>query len=175
MGGGDCRLCPHIHIHIIFCKKWSAGAIPSRRKEGFLRSQYLIGAGAPKPATERRAQEGWREKNGTQLSRQQAGSRVRQKCLRAVLAALGSLLAPLWAVLALPGGPREAPGGSGEGLREAISVLFWMVQREKLKKRSKTFYFNDFGKFLVRVLAVILAFFLLAWHASGKAGNIEKP
>ena len=29
--------------------------------------------------------------------------------------------------------------------------------------------------FLVRVLAVILAFFLLAWHASGKAGNIEKP
>ena len=67
--------------------------------------------------------------------------------LGAVLAALGPLLAPLWAVLALPGGPREAPGGSGEGLREAILVLFWMVQRQKLKKRPKTCYFNDFEVF----------------------------
>ena len=64
--------------------------------------------------------------------------------LGAVLAALGSLLAPLWAVVALPGGPRKAPGGSGEWLREAILVLFWMVQRQKLKKRPKTCYSNDF-------------------------------
>ena len=41
-----------------------------------------------------------------------------------VLAALGPLLAHLWAVLALPGGPREAPGGSGEELRETILVFF---------------------------------------------------
>ena len=90
------------------------------------------------------------------------------------MAALGPLLAPLWAVLALPGCPRKAPGGSGEGLREAILVLFGMVQRQKLKKRPKTCYFNNLESFLVRVLAVILAFFLLAWHASGKAGNINK-
>ena len=66
----------------------------------------------------------------------------------AVLAALGPLLAPLWAVLALPGGPREAPGGSGEGLREAMLVLLWMIQRQKLKKRPRTCYFNDCGKLL---------------------------
>ena len=60
--------------------------------------------------------------------------------LGAVLAALGPLLAPLWAVLALPGGPREAPGGSGEGLREAILVLFLMVQRQKLKDQQQIIF-----------------------------------
>ena len=58
-------------------------------------------------------------------------------------AALGASLGRLGPARRSPGGP----GGSGEGLREAISVLFWMVQREKLKKRPKTCYFNDFGKF----------------------------
>ena len=94
--------------------------------------------------------------------------------LGAVLAALGPLLAPLWAVLALPGGCREAPGGSGEGLREAILVLFLMVQRKKLKKAADKLYMFDFASFLDRVLALVFAFFLLAWHASGEAGNIDK-
>ena len=94
--------------------------------------------------------------------------------LGAVLAALGLLLAPLWAVLALPGGPRDAPGGFREGLREAILVLFWMVQRPKLKKRPKLAISMILEGFLVRIVALIFALFLLAWHASGEAANIEK-
>ena len=84
---------------------------------------------------------------GRQFGARWPGGPLRRRswaALWAVLAALGPLLAPLWAVLALPGGRREAPGGSGEGLREAILVLFWMVQRQKLKKLPKTSYFNDF-------------------------------
>ena len=44
--------------------------------------------------------------------------------LGSVLAALGPLFAPLWAVLVRPGGPREVLGGSREGLREATVAFF---------------------------------------------------
>ena len=84
---------------------------------------------------------------GRQFGARWPGRPLRKRswtALGAVLAALGPLLAPLWAVLALPRGPREAPGGSGEGLREALWELSWMVQRQKLKKQPKTSYFNFF-------------------------------
>ena len=41
------------------------------------------------------------------------------------------LLGRLWAILTRPGGPREASGGSGEGLREAMLVLFLVVMQKK--------------------------------------------
>ena len=47
-----------------------------------------------------------------------------ETALGSVLAALGLLLAPIWAVLVRPGGPLEIFGCSGEGLREAIVALF---------------------------------------------------
>ena len=74
------------------------------------------------------------------LGRQLAAKTALEALLGGSWGALGRLLAPLWAVLALPGGPRE---GSREGLREAFLALFWMVQRQKLKKRPTTCYFND--------------------------------
>ena len=80
--------------------------------------------------------------------------------LGAVLAALGPLLAPLWAVLALPGGPREAPGGAPGG---HFGVFFDGPAPEAEKSYPQ-----------VRVLALIFAFFLLAWHAPGQAANIDK-
>ena len=84
-----------------------------------------------------------------------------------------SLLASLWAVLALPGGPREAPGGSGEGLQEAMLVLLWMVQRQKQKGDQTNELFQRFRNF-VRVLGLMFAFFLLAWYAPDNAANIEQ-
>ena len=52
--------------------------------------------------------------------------------LEALLSSWGGL-GGSWAALGASLGPREAPGGSGEGLQEAILVLFLMVQRNKLK------------------------------------------
>ena len=46
------------------------------------------------------------------------------------------VLASLSAVLVLPGGPREDPEGSREWLGEVSLVLFLMVQRKKVNKRS---------------------------------------
>ena len=53
-----------------------------------------------------------------------AGRKRSWAALGVVLAALVALLAALWAVLTRPGVLREASGGSGEGLREAMLVLF---------------------------------------------------
>ena len=64
-----------------------------------------------------------------------------------VLAALGALLGALWAILTRPGGPREASGGSGEGLREAILVLFLVVMQKKPVKVQKSSCFIDVGCF----------------------------
>ena len=64
-----------------------------------------------------------------------------------VLAALGALLGVLWAILTRPGGPREASGGSGEGLREAILVIFLMVMQKKPVKVQKSSCFIDVGCF----------------------------
>ena len=46
------------------------------------------------------------------------------------------VLASLSAVLVLPGGPREHPGGSGEWLGEVNLFVFFMVQRKKVNERS---------------------------------------
>ena len=50
---------------------------------------------------------------------------------------LGGSWAALGASLGLSGGPRKAPGGSEEGLREAILQVFLVVRREKLEKQKQ--------------------------------------
>ena len=80
------------------------------------------------------------------------------------------LFGPSWPCQEVPGRPR----GSGEGPREAILELFWVVQRRKLKKRPKLVISMSVEGFLVRVLALMFAICLLAWHASGEAANSQK-
>ena len=59
-------------------------------------------------------------------------------------AALGTSLGRLWLYQEVPWRPRDAPGkGSGR----PISVLSWMVERQKLKKGPTCCYFNDICKF----------------------------
>ena len=64
--------------------------------------------------------------------------------LGSVLAALGPLLAPLWAVLVRPGGPREVLGGSGEGLREAIVAFFGGQAEEAAAEVGKSLKIASF-------------------------------
>ena len=66
-----------------------------------------------------------------------AGRKRSWAALGAVLAALGALFAALCPPRRSPGGLgrlREASGGSGEGLREFILVLSWMIRRQKARK-----------------------------------------
>ena len=60
---------------------------------------------------------------------------------------LGGASAALGAVLGRPGGSRKASGGSGEGLREAILVLFLVVMQKKPVKVQQSSCFIDVGCF----------------------------
>ena len=66
------------------------------------------------------------------------------------------LFGPSWPCQEVPGRPREAPGkGSGRPFR----CFFGMVQRQKLKKRTTTYDFNDFGKLFGQGFALMFALF----------------
>ena len=82
------------------------------------------------------------------------------------------LLGRSWRLFGPSWPSQEVPGGSGEGLWEAILVLFLMVRRQKLEKAEKKLFFR-FCSFLDRVWAWTFGFFLLAWHAPGGAANME--
>ena len=77
------------------------------------------------------------------VGRQMAAKTALEALLGGSWGGLGGSWAALGASLGRLGPARRSSGGSGEGLWEAILVLFWMVQRQKLKKRPKAGYFND--------------------------------
>ena len=102
-----------------------------------------------------------------------AGRKRSLAALGAVLAALGALLGALWAILTRPGGPREASGASGEGLREAILVLFgWSCRRSRYKLKNLHVFINV-GCCLDRVVALVFGSFLLAWPAPGEEADMD--
>ena len=81
------------------------------------------------------------------VGRQMAAKTALEALLGGSWGGLGGSWVALGASLGRLGPARRSPGGPGR-LRgrapEAILVLFWMVQRQKLKKRPKTLDFKDF-------------------------------
>ena len=63
--------------------------------------------------------------------------------------------------------------GPARRLREAILVFFFDGPAPEAEQPTTNYVFLIFEGFLDRVLALNFAFFLLAWHASGEAANIE--